>query len=200
MCVSAATNAPGSIWCTSGPTDSTWPATSWPNVIGTRGMRFCAHSFQSKMCRSVPQIEVACTRTRTSPSPGAGTATSESSAPGRASVLRRARIVVATAGAYLPVAGTRSRLTSSKPTKDRVARQEDDEVADLGRIADCAGAPALRVRECADRRPRRERKPKTERVLLPDGTEPCGGPDRIRGRLREPRLRDRPDPDVLALR
>ena len=35
-----------------------------------------AHSFQSKMWRSVPQMDAACTRTSTSPSPGSGTGTS----------------------------------------------------------------------------------------------------------------------------
>ena len=47
MCVSAATNAPGATWWTSSPTASTVPATSWPNVIGTRPIRCSAHSFQS---------------------------------------------------------------------------------------------------------------------------------------------------------
>ena len=45
------------------PTASTVPATSCPNVIGIRRIRFSAHSFQSKICRSVPQIEAPCTRT-----------------------------------------------------------------------------------------------------------------------------------------
>src|SRR3954469_22813419 len=46
------------------------------------------------MCRSVPQIDAACTRTRTSPSPGEGTGTSCSSAPRAFEVLRSARIEV----------------------------------------------------------------------------------------------------------
>jgi len=47
MWVSAATKTPGSRWCTSDPTRSTVPATSCPNVIGSRTIRFSAHSFQS---------------------------------------------------------------------------------------------------------------------------------------------------------
>jgi hypothetical protein len=47
MWVSAATNAPGRMWCTSGPTASTVPATSWPKVMGMREIRRSAHSFHS---------------------------------------------------------------------------------------------------------------------------------------------------------
>jgi len=73
-------------------TSSTYPATSWPKVIGVR-MRPSDHSFQSKMCRSVPQIDAAWTRSRTSPSPGSGIGTSTSWAPRARAVFRNARIV-----------------------------------------------------------------------------------------------------------
>src|SRR6266508_2780431 len=91
--VSAATKAPVSSWCTSGPSATTRPATSCPNVIGTFRIRFSAQESQRWMCRSVPQIEAASTFTRTSPSAGTGTGISSSDAPGPAAALRRARIV-----------------------------------------------------------------------------------------------------------
>src|ERR687897_2027700 len=70
------------------------------------------------MWRSVPQIEAAWTRTRTSPSPGSGTGMASRSAPRRADVFRRARIV--------PIGGSvpaRVRYARSRNPPTAVGRQ-----------------------------------------------------------------------------
>jgi hypothetical protein len=43
---SGETNAPGLMWCTSGPVATTWPATSWPGITGGC-RRFSAQEFHS---------------------------------------------------------------------------------------------------------------------------------------------------------
>jgi len=66
MWVSADTMSPTCTLATSLPTWVTSPVNSWPIMSGIFFMRFCAHSFQSHMCTSVPHMEAILVWTRTS--------------------------------------------------------------------------------------------------------------------------------------
>src|SRR6478672_10603616 len=90
-CPSPLTSSPGWKSLTFDPTETTSPTNSWPITRG--GLTApCAHSFQSKMCRSVPQIPVRSTRISTSLMPICGSGTWVSVSPGPGACFVRASI------------------------------------------------------------------------------------------------------------
>ena len=80
-CPSPETSSPAWKSVTLEPTSTTSPTNSCPTTSG--GVTApCAHSFQSAMCTSVPQMPVRSTRISTSLMPIVGSGTSASVSPG----------------------------------------------------------------------------------------------------------------------